>query len=148
MEWDGGRTFAGEVALHEVIFRASFRELRGQHGELGERLINDPDFGGEGVVVDVFCGEAADEACGGPAVSGGAMSCRPAAAVVATYLDLRSGARSGGNLQLPWLNSGTRRFLVSRSVDREVDEADVWAAAGGERSPYVRVGGSGSIPKY
>ena len=57
-----GRTVFGGIGLHEFVARAGFFELGRQPGELGQVLVDQPDFGRQVVLVDVQREEAADVA--------------------------------------------------------------------------------------
>ena len=60
----GGRTLSRGIRLHEALAGAHILELGGQPRELGQVLVDEADFRGELVVVDVLCEEASGVACG------------------------------------------------------------------------------------
>lgn len=49
----GRLTLAGGIRLHEFVLGACFCEFGGQPGELGEDFVDEADFGGKVVLVDV-----------------------------------------------------------------------------------------------
>jgi len=50
---EGELTLAGGIRLHELVLGACFCEFGGEPGELGEDFVDEADFGGEVVLVDV-----------------------------------------------------------------------------------------------
>lgn len=55
-------TLATRIGLHEFVAGAGLLELRGQPGQLRQRLVDQPDLGGQVVLVQVQRQVAADEA--------------------------------------------------------------------------------------
>jgi hypothetical protein len=56
-------TLTAGIRLYKSIFGTGFLELRRQPSQLGQHFVDDPNFGGQIVLMDIFRDEAANIPC-------------------------------------------------------------------------------------